>query len=105
VSHFRSVSSCRDRNFATERSLSRSNAGCEDDDSGEAAIGAFKYQRKLRFARQPRSRSLLAPFPLLSGVLAFTTRLQPIAYQNCVAGIATIHIEMEEAVAFSMAVD
>jgi hypothetical protein len=40
----------------------------------------------------------LAYFPLLSGVLTFTRLLLPIAYQNCVAGLATVHIEIQEAV-------
>ncbi|HRD76853.1 MAG TPA: iron ABC transporter permease [Hyphomicrobiaceae bacterium] len=45
-----------------------------------------------------------APPPLmLAGtsliiIVAFTTRLLPIAYQNASAGIAAIHVEMEEAV-------
>ena len=45
-----------------------------------------------------------APPPLaLAGtaliiIVAFTTRLLPIAYQNASAGIASIHVEMEEAV-------
>lgn len=45
-----------------------------------------------------------APPPLLLAgtslilVVAFTTRLLPIAYQNSSAGLASIHVEMEEAV-------
>ena len=45
-----------------------------------------------------------APPPLLLAgtaliiIVAFTTRLLPIAYQNSAAGIASIHVEMEEAV-------
>ena len=45
-----------------------------------------------------------APPPLALGgtaliiILAFTTRLLPVAYQNASAGIASIHPEMEEAV-------
>ncbi len=45
-----------------------------------------------------------APPPLLLAgtgliiVVAFTTRLLPIAYQNSAAGVASIHAEMEEAV-------
>ena len=44
-----------------------------------------------------------APPPLLLAgtdiiIVAFTTRLLPIAYQNSTAGLASIHVEMEEAV-------
>lgn len=45
-----------------------------------------------------------APPPLLLAgtaviiIVAFTTRLLPIAYQNSYAGLASIHVEMEEAV-------